>query len=365
MNILVYNLAAEYAGAMTILENFYKEVLDYTDKSINWFFLVSTDKLKSQDNVTVITEAWVKKSWLHRVYYDNFVVQRIIKEKKIDVVYSMQNMPVKRTKAKQVVYLHQSLQFSPVRFSLFDKEQRNYALRQKFVCNIYRKNLKKADKIIVQTNWFKKAVVDWIPFSAEKIDVVNPKVEMDDCFLNKKYSLNEAVFFYPAGDGMHKNHEIILNACKRLKDEGIENYKVVFTLDVNTAEYSRRLAERINEQGLNVELVGIIPKADVYEMYSRSVLVFPSYLETFGLPLLEARMMKAVVLASDMPFCHEALESYKNAYFYDIYDDEKLAVLMKKVINKQLPYYDVNEITKNTEETNSVIKCILKENNNV
>lgn len=359
MNILVYNLAAEYAGAMTILESFYKEVLSYPDKSIRWYFLVSTDKLQSQENITVISEAWVKKSWFHRSYYDNVVVQSVIREKEIDLVYSMQNMPVRHTNVKQIVYLHQSLQFSPVQFSLFDKEQRGYAIRQKFVCNVYRKNLKYADKIIVQTNWFKDAVVKWIPFDADKICVVTPEISVESKFLQKKYELAKPIFFYPAGDGMHKNHEVILNACKRLQNEGITNYRVIFTLDPKTAAYSERIAQRIASEKLNIELTGIIPKEDVYEMYSHSVLLFPSYLETFGLPLLEARMMKSIVLASDMPFCHEVLDGYENACFYDIHDDERLASLMKQVIVGQFAYHPVLEITENKPKKR-ILDCLLE-----
>ena len=359
MNILVYNLAAEYAGAMTILENFYNQAVSYPDESIQWYFVVSTEKLESKKNIKVISEPWVKRSWLHRLYYDNFIIQRIVKEKRIDQVYSMQNMPIKRINAKQVVYLHQSLQFSPVKFSLFDKEQRGYAIRQKIVCNLYRKNLKHADYIIVQTNWFKDAVVKWIPFDEKNIMVVNPRVSVDEHFLQKEYCLTEPVFFYPAGDGMHKNHEIILDACKRLQDEGIKNYKVIFTLDRVTALYSEKIAQRIEKEKLNIEFIGIVSKEEVFENYSHSVLLFPSYLETFGLPLLEARMMKAIIMASDMPFCHEALEHYKNAYFFAIDDDERLAGLMKMVIKGELPYYEVDEDIRN-QKKKTEIECLLE-----
>ncbi len=357
MRILVYNLAAEYAGAMTILENFYKEALAYPDKSIEWYFLVSTDKLESKGNITVISKPWVKKSWLHRWFFDTFRVQKVVKELGIDLVYSMQNAPVRRTKARQVVYLHQSLQFSPVRFSLFDKEQRVYAIRQKFICNIYKRHLKHADEIIVQTEWFKRAAAKWIPFDENKITVVNPKVGIEERFLGKEYCLEYPLFFYPAGDGMHKNHELIIKACALLKEQGIEDYEVVFTLDPNGAEYSRRMETLA--KGLPIRFTGIIPKEEVFGYYQKAVLLFPSYLETFGLPLLESRLMKGIVLASDMPFCHEALQDYENAYFYGIHDAEKLAELMKKVITRKLPYY-VPAPMQTAKDEKTITDCILK-----
>ena len=358
MNVLVYNLAAEYAGAMTILENFYKEVLSYSNKSIHWYFLVTTDKLKDAENVTIIREPWVKKSWFHRWYYDTFKVQKVVKEKNIDVVYSMQNAPVRRTKAKQVVYLHQSLQFSPVKFSLLNKEQRGYAIRQKFVCNIYKRHLKHADHIIVQTEWFKKASAKWIPFDEEKISVVSPEVKIEERFLKKEYNLSYPLFFYPAGDGMHKNHELIIDACKILKEQGISDYKVIFTLDRKTALYSERIARIIEEENLPIEYTGIIPKEEVFDYYSKSIMLFPSYLETFGLPVLEAKNMKAIVFASDMPFCHEILDGYENAYFYKIDDKEKLASYMKGVILGELKYVPPQEKPVEKEKK-TVIECIF------
>lgn len=360
MKILVYNLAAEYAGALTILENFYREVLDYPDKSIEWYFLVSTDKIQSKDNVTVISKPWTKKSWLHRSWFDNFCVQKVVKELGIDVVYSMQNMPVRRTKAKQVVYLHQSLQFSPVKFSLWSKEQRGYAIRQKFICNVYKKHLKHADKIIVQTEWMKKASKDWIPFDEDKIDVVNPVVEIDEKFLQREYSLTEPIFFYPAGDGQHKNHGLILEACEKLKAQGIENYKVIFTLDINTALYSKRMQAWIDEKQLPVTLTGIIKKEEVFDLYAKTVVLFPSYLETFGLPMLEAKRMKAICFASDMPFSHEILDGYENARFFDIHDADKLAELMKEIIEKKFEYKQV-EKAEITGKKKTLIECILEE----
>ncbi len=358
MNVLVYNLAAEYAGALTILENFYREVLDYPDKSIHWYFLVSTDKLQDSENVTILREPWIKKSWLHRWYFDTFCVQKVVKEKNIDLIYSMQNEPVKRAKVKQVVYFHQSLQFSPVRFSLWNKEQRMYAIRQKFICRIYKRHLRKADHIVVQTNWFKEASAKWIPFDENKFSVVNPKVTIEECFLQKPYCLKEPIFFYPAGDGMHKNHELVVEACKRLKAEGITDYKVVFTLDRKTAQYSERIAQIIEKENLPIEFTGIISKEEVFDYYTKSVMLFPSYLETFGLPPLEARKMKAIVFASDMPFCRESLAGYKNAHFYGIHDVEKLANLMKQVIQGELPYHEVQESV-DEEKKKTVIECIF------
>lgn len=46
----------------------------------------------------------------------------------------------------------------------------------------------------------------------------------------------------------------------------------------------------------------------VCKYYGRYVLIFPSYIETLGLPPLERKLQKTSILASDCPFSHEALD---------------------------------------------------------
>ena len=66
---------------------------------------------------------------------------------------------------------------------------------------------------------------------------------------------------------MHKNHELIVDACKILKEQGISDYKVIFTLDRKTALYSERIARIIEEENLPIEYTGIIPKEEVFDYY--------------------------------------------------------------------------------------------------
>ena len=70
-------------------------------------------------------------------------------------------------------------------------------------------------------------------------------------------------------------------------------------------------------------------------MYNTHVLIFPSYIESFGLPLIEAALHADVVLAADTEFSRELLSNYSNVYYYKYDNAQKLADLMKKVINHE------------------------------
>ena len=65
-------------------------------------------------------------------------------------------------------------------------------------------------------------------------------------------------------------------------------------------------------------------------LYAEATLLFPSYLETFGLPLLEARRSNGLILCSDLPFSHEILDGYGNAYYFGVNDAKLLAKYMKQ-----------------------------------
>ena len=69
-------------------------------------------------------------------------------------------------------------------------------------------------------------------------------------------------------------------------------------------------------------------------MYTDSILLFPSYVESFGLPLLEAKMTGTPIVASDCPFSKEILKNYNKKVFFnpDDYTDmgKKILEIIKK-----------------------------------
>lgn len=69
MIIMLFDVPAEYGGALSILKQYYEKATN--DKDNQWYFVISTPDLAETENVKIIKHAWVKKSWLHRLYFDN------------------------------------------------------------------------------------------------------------------------------------------------------------------------------------------------------------------------------------------------------------------------------------------------------
>lgn len=327
MRIIVFDVAAHTSGALGILEEYYKKAVE--DKNNKWLFVVSTPKFESTDNVTVVNYPWVKKSWIHRIYFELFVVKKIIKEFKADKLLSLQNIAVLDKNIKQTVYFHQSLPFVNYKFKFFE------APKLWFYQNIYliliSKSMKMADEVIVQTKWMKKAVANKCKIHTEKIKIVSPEINIHkdtDIKIDDRDEKNKS-FFYPATPLIYKNHKIILEAMKILKDEGIDNYKVLFTFKGDENKLAKKLFSCAKKYQLSVDFRGYVSREEVFNLYKKSILLFPSYIETFGLPLLEARESNCFILASNTEFATEILDGYDKSEFFDAFDSKRLAELMK------------------------------------
>lgn len=109
---------------------------------------------------------------------------------------------------------------------------------------------------------------------------------------------------------------------------------MVFTLKGNENSNVKKLYDEVQEKNLPIEFIGKISIDEVYEYYSKSILIFPSYIETFGLPLLEAKMHGSPILASDCAFSHEILDGHNKVKFFNPFRYEELASMVKSIITE-------------------------------
>ena len=328
MKFLVVDVAAESGGALTILESFYDQFAK--DTANDYILCVNKPSFQSTANVKVMAFPWVKKSWLHRLWFDIVIANQIIHKHKIDEVFSLQNVVVPVTKKPQTIYLHQSLPFEEKRFSLLDAPL--LWAYQNLIGPIIILSAKRARKIIVQTNWMKEAVINRAKIPGERIEVRPPDLEIK---IPGQFSLKDwqRTFFYPATPLVYKNHITLLKAAQILRNQGIRDFKVLLT---TTKQSLPRECEKIvDEVEDHITFLGSISHEEVMQMYCQSVLVFPSYIETYGLPLKEASLCGAPIIAADRPFSKEILENYPNKLFFSAMDSHMLAKQLELLFDKK------------------------------
>jgi len=319
MRIVVNDIAASSGGALTILESFYRYVRD-SGGDHEWVFLLGSDLLEETESIRTVVLTEVKGSWLRRLAFDLVSGRRLIRSLKPDVIFSLQNTYTYGLACPQVVYVHQPLPFQRAKhFSLLRRDERSLAIYQHVIGAVIKQSIRRADHVIVQTQWMRDAILDQVRVASNRVTRVLPDLE-DLSPYKRKGPLDTAAFFYPTSSTLYKNNECVYAACRLLGERGVHDFTVTMTLDAPAADP-------------HVAAIGRVPREQVMQIVSRSTLIFPSLIETYGLPLAEARAVGAIVLAADLPYAREVLQGYANAYFFDPASPSQLADMMSQVIS--------------------------------
>jgi len=210
-------------------------------------------------------------------------------------------------------------------------------------------SVRRADRVIVQTEWMREAVAAKNHVSLDKVCKVLPQVTDLSMYRTKNTgdTWSNTSFFFPSGEILYKNHECVLKAAAILNSNGITDFKVHFTLKGLSDVTARTYPDPHN----NILWTGRVGREEVVREYGQSTLIFPSYIETFGVPLAEARQIGTLILASDCPFCHEVLEGYENVRYFDPFDEKRLADLMEEVITGKLAPVEVDDEAASPEKS--------------
>lgn len=344
MKIVINDIAASIGGALTILRSFYQFIKQH-DTENEYVFLLSDYYIEETENIHVLVFPEVKKSKPKKILFDFLTGKNVINQLSPDYVLSLQNIITFGVKARQGVYIHQAIPFQRVkRFSLLKTEERGFAVYQWVIGSIIKLSARCADDVFVQTNWMKRAVGEIARAKEQKIHVVPVATQPFPAI--DKVAFQNNVFFYPAtADSIYKNHKCIYNAIHELNEAGVVDFEVILTLDKASAR--------------NIQYVGTLSRKEMAVFYQTATLLFPSYIETVGLPLEEAKSFGTLIFAADCEYAHEVLDTYENAFFFDPMHSKELALLMQKALDGELyPKNCFGEKTRERETWERLLKHI-------
>lgn len=328
MNIMVFDVAAEGGGALSVLIDYYNEFCK--DKQNTYIFVLSKPILEQNSNVKILNLPWIKQSWFHRLFFDVFTARLLVEKYKIEKIISLQNIIIPFLDVPQTVLVHNALPFSEYKIKFSDSPKLWFY--QNIIGSLIRQSCKKAEGIIVQTNWMKKKVIEQIKVNGNSIIVRPPVVKISSAGKFCDTSESRKTFFYPAGAGIYKNHEVIVEACKKLKNENIDDYKIVFSLNGNENYNITRIKSIIDNENLPIHFVGILTKDQVFDFYQKSILLFSSNIETIGLPLLEAMAFNTPIIVADCEYSRNILMSYDKVSFFKPQDSIDLKKILEEFI---------------------------------
>lgn len=327
--IAIFDVPAESGGALAILEHYYRLAL--IDTRNEYLFIVSTPVFANATNIEVRNYQWVKKNVFLRFFFEIFTARRIIRKYKIQKIISLQNFPIFSRNKNQVLYLHNALLVSDYRFSFF-KERKLWVYNRvlsKFLSIV----INKAKTIIVQTESMRNKLIKNNNFKGE-IQVLKPSITFEKPILLPEKS-SKIRFFYPASFQSYKNHEIIISALMTLEKRILDQIEVIFTIKLNDV-INTTLYKIISNHKLPIVFVGNLDRKALSDYYLTSVLVFPSLIESLGLPLLEAMYFNASIISTNLDFSVEILKDYIKADFYQFDNFNQLAQIFEQYYKRSL-----------------------------
>lgn len=328
MRIAVVDLASKEGGALTITKSLFDYISEGNASQHEWHFIIANDAIPESPNLKITRFPKALNGYISRAVTEFFDVNKTLKQNYTECVICMTNMCVPRCNIPQFVYLHQPVPFQKVkRFSFLKKHEKKGAFRQYIHGPIIKRSIKKAKAVFVQTQWMKDAVLD----SVGKINIIKigyPPLKTVQKTDNSNVKLSKD-FFYPCIPMVYKNIPIIVKAASVLRNNGY-SFKFYVTL---TEEELKSFGKTNSIDHEVFVCLGRCSFETVQDIYQKTTLVFPSYIETLGLPLVEARVAGTWIVASDCPFSHEILEGYPNKNFFDPFNPDDLADKMKSVLD--------------------------------
>ena len=335
-------------GPLTI----YKECLKYLVKNFlkeyKVIALVHNKDLFSEfkSKIEFIEFKDSKKSYLKRMYYEYFYFKKLSKRLKPYLWLSLHDMTPNVIADKRVVYCH-----NPMMFYKMTKEERKKSFKlflfSKFYKYIYKINRKKNDYVIVQQDWIRKEFKK--VFKIENVIVAPPEINLEDLKIDKNIEIEKNSFLYPSFPRVFKNFEVICEADKVLESKNIKNFKVYLTIDGSENIYSKEIVEKYSQFEC-IEFIGLQSRENLMKYYNKvETVIFPSKIETWGLPITEAKEFKKKIILADLPYAHETLGNYENVFFFDSNSSQELALKMELVIKNKNINFDGN-VCKNIEQ---------------
>ena len=84
----------------------------------------------------------------------------------------------------------------------------------------------------------------------------------------------------------------------------------------------------------SLEFAGFMDKQRLYDTYARAdCLVFPSKVETWGLPISEYAESGKPMLLADLPYTHETAAGSKQTAFFALNDADGLKDYMRRLVS--------------------------------
>ena len=283
-----------------------------------------------------------RKHYFYRLYYEYIYFKKISKKLNVHLWFSLHDISPRVEAKVKSVYCHNPTPFYKIQIA--DIRYPNLILSSFFYKYLYQINIRSNDYVIVQQMWMKEIFCKIFNIELNKVIVASPihKLYQSKILENKDLETNK-VFFFPCLPRPFKNIDVLGRTCQLLHKFGIFNYQLLLTIDGTENTYSKRIVERYKDIP-QIKFLGRITRTEVFEIYQKcDVLLFPSLLETWGLPMSEFKQFNKPMFASNLPYAKETVGNYHKAIFLHPNKSQEWASYMQKIIEDKRIIFEHHE----------------------
>jgi glycosyltransferase involved in cell wall biosynthesis len=295
--------------------------------------IVYKRELVNFPNIEYIETQWPKRRWINRLWFEYVSMKKISKQ--LDPVYlwlSLHDTSPNVLAQRRAVYCHNSFPFYKwkIRECFFAPKIVLFALFSRF---IYQKNIKQNDYIIVQQQWMKKELAGMFGLNKEQFVVALPNLPKGEKTTVTLKNKDVFSFIYAAAPDSHKNFECLCRAAEILEAESGVDFTVRITLSGKENRYAQWIAKRWAGRVKSLKFIGYQNRRSLFQYYEKSdSLVFPSKIETWGLPITEFASFQKPMLLADLPYAHETAAEVEHIAFFNPDNPDELANHMRRLI---------------------------------
>lgn len=349
-------------GPLTIFHQCLYKFLEINDQYNVTAFISNKLYYPNISKIKFIEIKWYKRFIPLKLFYEYFYYYLYSKKHNIDIWISISDCnPIVKSKI-QVSYFHNALPTH--KFNFFEFFYSPKLFIQKYYCLFFFKfNIKSNSFILCQQLWYKNYINKKFGFDKLKIIVYPPILIPVNKIKSKSIPAIKHRFIYPTKAAYYKNIEIILKAFNLLPQEISNNYVFYITVKGNENLYAKML-HRKYKHNLNIVWMGKINATQLNTIYQDcDTLIFPSKLESWGLPISEAIDFNLNIIASDLPYAHETIGNYEKSIVFNPDNEKELSKILTTLIKKEeCPYINTNRIKNkknNFENFNQLLNFLI------
>lgn len=291
--IIIQAINVSGLGSVNWVQNFLYSYKNHFSNNISEFYL--NEKIILNDNHDYKIIKKINNNFFYKLY---FYLKIILTINKDTCLFSLGDLPVPFVK-NQILFVNQANLISPV-INKYSSKSIIFIIKRLY----FRIFIQKLNRIFVQSVHMKKCLIKTYRIQSNYINILNIPIQPTKERYTKKKE-NIIRLLYPANHYSYKNHKIITDM---LSDNSIKNLLIYFTATISEFQKFKNFK--------SIRRIDYYSYKNTYKIYNKfDGLIYPSRIESLGLPLQEALNFKIPILCSDLPYSRELLKEY--GYYFN------------------------------------------------